>query len=85
MTDLHRLTMTDDIRARIQAVKDALAVYQTGRDDRGYTEIVELPKLALAEAVLHAVAEQTAAHDAQIAAVPTKAAIARLPTRRRRA
>jgi len=82
MTTLRRLTLTEDIQRRIVAVQAALDIYRPGYESAA---VIELPKLALADAVLAAIAEQTAAHDAQLAALPRAPALgARLRWKRSR-
>lgn len=83
MTTLRRLDLTDEIQQRIAAVERALKTYRPGGQSAA---VVELPKLALANAVLAAVAAQTAAVDALLAALPKpRPAGVRPRARRRRA
>lgn len=84
MTRLQRLEMTAEIRERVAAVERALDIYRPGRES---ASAVELPKLALADAVMRAIRQQTAAHDTQLAALPKAApvTVSLRPKRRRRA
>jgi len=80
---LRRLELTDDLLARLADVEYAQHMYRPGRESAA---VVELPKLALADAVLAAVHAQIAAHTLQLAALPKRQPIGmRRPKRRRRA
>lgn len=46
---LKNLELTDDLRARIRAVEDALAVHVPGRES---SAVVDIPKLKLADLLL---------------------------------
>lgn len=53
---VNMLTVTDEMRRRIEAVEAALAIYMLGGES---ASVVELPKLALADVVLREVRRQT--------------------------
>jgi hypothetical protein len=88
---LKQLTLTPTLRAAIDSVHRAEAAYRRGQES---AEVVEIPKLGLADEVLVAVAAQTeAARRATLARLPkAKAAVVpvvdialRRKARRRRA
>lgn len=60
---LKRLELTDELRRRLRAVEDAIAVHAPASES---SDVVDIPKLQLAEAVLAAVAEQSAARLARL-------------------
>ncbi len=76
---LERLEVTDEIRAGITAVERGQATFRSGASDASYTEVVELPMIQLANAVLRAVADQavapTAAPNATTAASSSPASV----------
>jgi hypothetical protein len=73
MMTLRRLELDDEIRERIAAVERALEAYDPGGDSASY---VELPKLELADAVLHAVAVQRQRLDQRLRRLPVRARVA---------
>jgi len=79
---LKRLEVTDAIREALAAIERADAVYVPGRDS---ASLIELPKLALADVVLAAVAAQQTQRLRRLPtrAVPVVVDIAMRPTRRR--
>lgn len=54
---IRKLELTDEMQRRIRAVEDALAVHVPGRES---SDVVDIPKLQLADALLDAIAAQSA-------------------------
>lgn len=82
MTALRLLDLTDELRARIDALERALARYRLGGRSAA---VVELPKIALANAVMKAIAEQEQARTAKLDHPRRQLAATLRATRRRRA
>jgi hypothetical protein len=83
---LKRVELTDEIQRRVRAVEDALAVHVPGRES---SDVIDIPKLQLADALLEAIAAQS---EARLSKLPKRAAavapvveISMQPKRRRRA
>lgn len=61
------LILTPAILAALEAVRDAEQRYEPGRDSAA---VIELPQLDLADAILAAIAAQTAARRARLETLP---------------